>query len=1012
MSELDRDPESDGLDRPLRAAFGRRADSVVDALPELRGRFQTPRLNDSHELAGPLIDSHSREVLDAGHYRVDGEIARGGVGVVLKGHDVDLGRDVALKVLREEHLRNPDLVARFVEEAQIGGQLQHPGIVPVYELGLRSDRRPFFTMKLVKGQTLAALLLERREVEQDRHRYLVIFEAVCQTMAYAHSRGVVHRDLKPSNVMVGAFGEVQVVDWGLAKVLARGGSADERGASPRASVIATVRSDSTHSASRVGSVMGTPAYMPPEQARGDVDRIDERCDVFSLGAILCEILTGAPPYRAEGTLALEQAMNAELDEARTSLEACGADPELVAIAKACLRSEPRTRPRNANVIAKKLGAYLALADERARAAQLEAAKASARAQAERKARRLTLLLAASLVLAITLGGGGWWWVEKNRTERLALTDRAVEAALTELAVFQARGALVESVATAKRAVDLAKAGGASQELVERAAKALSEIQVVEREARMSRLLEEIRTKGHFISDSPRTDAAYAAAFRDFGIDVDTLDAAEAASRIHASGIAQRLTLHLLSWKTNKLDADPPDRPGLDRLDAILKLCTVVTPESRSERVARAASVDVEGEDPEWIDQLGVLLYNAGDIETARQLYVRAVRARPSSFGLNLGAARCSLDVVPAKLADARAYAQAAIALQPEASGVWNLLEFALRDLEDLDGAEHAARAALELDPNEPIFRSNLGEILRRMKRFDEALIEQRRAVELERTPSGEAQSRNMLGALFDDMEDTAGAESQWRRAIEIDPQCAEAWGNLGGLLWRNGNSEAAFEALGEAIRLKPEMSPPHHGYAHLLSERGRRAEALEHLARWKELDPTVEACELEETLGSLERGLAAVQRGEQVSAEEKTILAKAVSKEGRTGLALRLASEALAQAPSLPEDAESWRIYNAACYAALVAAGKGTDLEELDDAARSAALGQSLQWLQQTLAGWEAALASGDMDEAGLRKKLEWSLSDSDLVLVRDHVDTLPEAQRSTAKAFWSRLRARLAELR
>ena len=159
----------------------------------------------------------------AGRYQILGEIARGGMGAVLKGRDPDLGRDLAIKILLDRHRGRADLIERFVEEAQICGQLQHPGVVPVYELGRLLDRRPFFAMKLVKGQTLAALLARRSSPADELPRFLAIFEAVCQTVAYAHARGVIHRDLKPSNVMVGSFGEVQVMDWGLAKVLPRDG---------------------------------------------------------------------------------------------------------------------------------------------------------------------------------------------------------------------------------------------------------------------------------------------------------------------------------------------------------------------------------------------------------------------------------------------------------------------------------------------------------------------------------------------------------------------------------------------------------------------------------------------------------------------------------------------------------------------------------------------------------------------------------------------------------------------
>jgi serine/threonine protein kinase len=156
-----------------------------------------------------------------GRYELREEIGRGGMGAVLRGHDPDLGRDLAVKVLLPDFLHDPAVVSRFTEEAQIGGQLQHPGIVPVYEMGRSADQRPYFTMKLVRGRTLAALLRERSDPQQDLPRFEQIFEQVCQTIAFAHSRGVIHRDLKPANIMVGAFGEVQVMDWGLAKVLDR-----------------------------------------------------------------------------------------------------------------------------------------------------------------------------------------------------------------------------------------------------------------------------------------------------------------------------------------------------------------------------------------------------------------------------------------------------------------------------------------------------------------------------------------------------------------------------------------------------------------------------------------------------------------------------------------------------------------------------------------------------------------------------------------------------------------------
>src|SRR5262249_2799802 len=162
------------------------APSSRGVLHAMGARVSRVRLRDEPEPPPAAAPLGAR---DTGRYEVRAEIARGGVGVVLRARDADLGRDVAVKVLREDHAANDDVVRRFVEEAQVGGQLQHPGIVPVYEMGVSHDgRTPWFAMKLIKGRTLSALLAERTSPAQDRRRFLGIFEQICQTMAYAHSR--------------------------------------------------------------------------------------------------------------------------------------------------------------------------------------------------------------------------------------------------------------------------------------------------------------------------------------------------------------------------------------------------------------------------------------------------------------------------------------------------------------------------------------------------------------------------------------------------------------------------------------------------------------------------------------------------------------------------------------------------------------------------------------------------------------------------------------------------------
>ena len=277
---------------------------VLDSIAASIGPVPRVLLRDTGpgEEPGPDRPAGGRDDDDRSiRYRIDGEIARGGMGAILKGRDPDLGRDVALKVLREDYRDDADMVRRFVEEAQIGGQLQHPGIVPIYELGTFADRRPFFAMKLVKGHTLARLLgTAPGPPTTTSPRFLSIFEAIAQTVAYAHARGVIHRDLKPSNVMVGRLrrgaGDGLGPGQGPAPGRRRRRRAGRQGR-PRRRVIATARSGSDAPACPApGSAMGTPAYMAPEQARGEVDRVDERADVFALGSILCEILTGQPAF--------------------------------------------------------------------------------------------------------------------------------------------------------------------------------------------------------------------------------------------------------------------------------------------------------------------------------------------------------------------------------------------------------------------------------------------------------------------------------------------------------------------------------------------------------------------------------------------------------------------------------------------------------------------------------------------------------------------------------------------
>jgi eukaryotic-like serine/threonine-protein kinase len=217
-------------------------------------------------------------------FRLLHRIGRGGMGAVFLAEDQTLGRRVALKVLDVPDEAG-DLAARLLREARILAKLEHPGIVPVHDAGTLTDGRVFYAMKFVEGSRLE----EHARTLHAAPDRLRIFEKICDAVAFAHSRGVLHRDLKPENIMVGPFGEVLVMDWGVAKILREPAAGD---AAPRSSPAAAHDAVPASPDTRDGAVIGTPGYMSPEQARGETARLDERTDVYALGMILRFLLGG------------------------------------------------------------------------------------------------------------------------------------------------------------------------------------------------------------------------------------------------------------------------------------------------------------------------------------------------------------------------------------------------------------------------------------------------------------------------------------------------------------------------------------------------------------------------------------------------------------------------------------------------------------------------------------------------------------------------------------------------
>lgn len=258
----------------------------------------------------------------------EGELGTGGSAIVRRAFDPQLGRRIAVKALSRRFAVRPRAVERFIQEAQLTAQLEHPNIVPIHNVGLNREGTVYFTMRLVEGKTLAALIAAEGQAppSPDRlYELLQIVVKVCDAVAFAHSRGVIHCDIKPENIMVGAYGEVYLMDWGIASVRE-----------------STARRGQSSTRTKPG-VRGTPAYMAPEQASGRAQRLTEQTDVFGIGTVLYRILTGRPPF--EGTSTTESLSRARRCALVVPLDSDSTDlpPGLTRIAAKALAARPEDR---------------------------------------------------------------------------------------------------------------------------------------------------------------------------------------------------------------------------------------------------------------------------------------------------------------------------------------------------------------------------------------------------------------------------------------------------------------------------------------------------------------------------------------------------------------------------------------------------------------------------------------------------------------------------------------------
>ena len=772
-------------------------------------------------------------------YELLEEIGSGGMGVVYRATDIAFGREVAVKVLHERYAPGSGAATRFLEEARITGQLQHPAIPPAHHVGTLPDGRPFLAMKLIKGHTLEDLLKARPDASADRGRFVAIFEHLCQAIAYAHDHKVIHRDLKPANVMVGDYGEVQVMDWGLAKVLTAGTAELSLTATADQTLgteIHSLRESADASFTQAGSVLGTPAFMPPEQAAGELGKIDERADVFGLGAVLSVILTGQPPYAGRDSESVRvMAIRGNLADGLARLDECGAEPGLVDLCRLCLSFAPAERPKGAGEVAKAVAGLRAAAEERARRAELdrvraegERASAEARISEQHKRRRTQAALGLTFTALVILAGAFAWWQdhqaavrrteiaqeEVERESRRSRTTASVSTSLEDarLRIEEAwklsdepdkmRTATDLALAGVRRAEGFANAGDATSELLAELAAVRLAADKLDRYTRLF-VAADLALQGHDLGadgypDGKKTTSRLAEAFLGFGWDPVNTPTADIVDEIVASPARNKVLGFLCDWEFQSgrdwlVQMKIREVIRLSRQNSgglLAKWQAAKDGKDRSELIAFAGDPDVVTLGPELLCALGRDLKTAGRRDALLSLLRRAADRYPSHVWINFDLVNAYGTATPPRPAEALRYAAVAAAARPGSALLQQTLASALMDLGAYDAAAIVYRKALAIAPRSAGAQAGL--ILALEKAGD----------------------REGLTAAYQERIRLA------REAAQRDPNNAKLHSNLGYLLQKSGAAGAALAAYRDAARLDPRNPIWSEWIAFLLMETG------------------------------------------------------------------------------------------------------------------------------------------------------------------------------------------------
>jgi serine/threonine protein kinase/Flp pilus assembly protein TadD len=754
-----------------------------------------------------------------GPYKLLERIGEGGFGVVfLAEQTVPVRRKVALKVLKPG-MDTRQVVARFEAERPALAIMDHPNIARVFDGGVTPSGRPFFVMELVKGVPITDFCDQNQLTPRQR---LELFVPVCQAVQHAHQKGIVHRDLKPSNVLVSRHDTtpvVKVIDFEVAKALGR------------------QLTDKTLFTG-VGQIVGTPLYMSPEQAgMSDLD-VDTRSDIYSLGVLLYELLTGSTPFTTE------RFKRAAYDEIRRIIreeeppkpstrlsESKGALPSISAqrqtepakltrlvrgeldwIVMKALEKDRNRRYETANGFAMDVQRYLA--DE-----AVQACPPSALYRFRKFARRNKAMIAfTGLVLLILLTvTGGIGWNLRDRAARQTAVEQEVNLALKEAEQLQEQSKWPEALSAVKRAQGLL-AGGGTDELRERVRQHRKDLEMVLRLEEIPLLSSEFKENK---LDFETADRAYTQAFGDYGIDVVQLPVDEAAACIRArSGVTTALAAALDFWAIVRGKEDKAGPLTLTALAQAIdpdpwrrQVREAVKQKDTKALAALAASPELLRQPPTSLLVLARALHAGGLAEGEIELLRKAQRQYPGDYWINRSLASALYSMGPPYRDEFISFARAALAVRPQSSAAHSDLGIALRQQGKVDQAIACYHKAIELDPKNANAYSCLGRAFQEQQKLDEAIAEYRKAIELD---PNDGASHGGLGYALEAQGKLDEAIAEYRKAIELAPKNTWAFNALGRALVKNGwylanhqdprrrDPKRAVELVKEAVELAPQ----------------------------------------------------------------------------------------------------------------------------------------------------------------------------------------------------------------